>query len=365
MAPKEPTEGERRIAEILIGKFVKAVMKPTAKTKGTLEDDELTDWITPLLSDHYITEDFAEELHFSYPAVHPLPPTPLKGLTGASSPVERSFIYLDVGAWIGSKNKPWGKDKSKPGRYLKRDFGIICGRLVALCTYTYAHAGEHCELWKKNEKNDEEPWKSVAKLIAALSKAAEDEQLRGDAPLGSVIVREAMLASATNPVWPADTKDYVIHLLLGDMHIPVLDEEIQTYGPLLQREFDTAYQASGPPLQLEANKDKDPGKWFPARVRRLGRLDIRRIESIVKTLVKDDEATMLRNFVRFLQKARTMSAAEWDQWVQDNPHYAAGGVGGVAALPVVAAGVIAASPVGAALALGPDGALPSPPTRKA
>ena len=273
MSKREPTTKELIAAELLLGRFTKAVLKPKATGPKVREGDKLAEWMEPLLTDHYVNEKFADRIHYTYPTAFPLPPPPLKGLKGASSSVERSFIYLDVGAWIGSKNKPWGADTKFPDRFLKRDFGVICGPLVALCTFTYAHAGKHCELWEKNKNRKNEPWKSVAKLVESLSRPATHEVLRHDEPLGSVIVRDAMLAPMSNPVWPGATKDYVIHVLLGDMHVPVLDDVIQSYGVLMQGEPEPALYIKGGPFDL--NNVQEVEKTFRVHSENCGELSAR------------------------------------------------------------------------------------------
>ena len=307
MSKREPTTEERIAAEILLGQFEWMKSKPTAKVPITREGDELKKWMVPLLTDHYVNEEFAAEIHFSYPASVPVLAPTLMGPKGASSPPARSFIYLDVGAWIGSKNKPWGRDTRYPDRYLKRDFGVICGPLVALCTFTYAHAGQHCKLWEDNKNSEDEPWKSVAKLVESLSRPAKHEVLRGDEPLGSVIIRDAIF-SVDHPVVPKYTEDYVIHFLLGDMHVPVLDDEVQTYGAL-QQEPEPAFYMKGAPLRL--NKREGVEKDFPKRVPRLGRLDFHRIEAIVKALIHEgvDGTKLVRKLVDVAEAVRTRSLA--------------------------------------------------------
>lgn len=228
MAKGDPALTTQIDQKLLKAHFVQADMKPGAKTQGTLkwEDGTLQPWMKPLRDDHYSNEDFAAAIHVQYPTDLPLPVPEMHGRRATFSPTEASFVYLDVGAWVGSKNEKWGGADGGSGKYIKRDFGVVCGPLVLLCTYEYAYSGEDCALWQESWAQRGEPWESVSKLIASLSHPAGSD----DTELGKVVVRDAIHADPMNPRWPDNPEDWVIHVILGDMHIPVLDDEIQTYG---------------------------------------------------------------------------------------------------------------------------------------
>lgn len=204
------------------------------------------------------------------------------GLVGTSSPPEASFVYLDVGAWIGSKMPEgapgWGDDPDKnagggpPSTGLKRDFGIICGPVVLLCSFQGACGSlDDCPEWKNKPSATKEPLKtiyaSITRLLKDLSASAGS--------MGKAIVRGVSVASSANALWPTNPKDLAIHVVVGDMHMPVLDAEWQAL---------CAGDASCGE-QIKNEKDR--------RVDRYGRVQLGPIEHLVKFLVhpnSDDQA---------------------------------------------------------------------------
>jgi hypothetical protein len=295
---KKQVSGDYVQKHLLKGRFVKAVMKPGSKKKGTIEGDELWEWRQHLKKEHYTNEEFASQIHYEMPVADPVPPSPVHGRKGSLSPPERSFIYLDVGAWIGSKDGKWGKDDSKkPGSYIKRDFGIVCGPLVMLCSFTYAHIKEDCAFWKKNKNSKKEPFQSVAKLIEALSKPALADD-NGD--LGAVVVREALVSPSASE-WFEDDEKYVIHVILGDMHVPVLDGIAQTYG--------NAKIYRGPVKKTPTGGDEVEVR-YPDHVDRLGRVDIRPLQGVIKALAGSDDTKLLDQVIKLaLTRVKNFRAA--------------------------------------------------------
>ncbi len=245
-----------------------AFSRVLTKSGQLLDGDALDQWLAPLRKEHYTNEDFARTVY--YQSAHDLTATmaPGRGAKGTFSPLEMSFVYLDVGAWVGSAEGAWGKaDKSaKTGRYIKRDFGIVCGPLVCLCTFSYAWGQGDCKAWKEADKSAE-PYKSVAALLDVLS---NDNEFKSD--LGKALVRDLAVAAPANPLWPADPKDYLLHVVVGDLHIPVLSEKIQTYGGTARVEEGGAKVT------------------IPDRVPRWGRLDLAPLESLITSLVGQSEA---------------------------------------------------------------------------
>jgi hypothetical protein len=257
----------------LDGNFVRAI----AREGRLLDGVDFKAWALPLRKDHYPNEEFVWKIYYEVKSPLPTPIVEHVGLGGASAPPEVSFVYLDVGAWIGSPEGKWGSDDDGKGRYLKRDFGIVCGPLVALCSFSCAYTKGHCEAWKKANKS-RDPFASVAALIDALSKKAEDDGL------GHAVVRDVVTAPYSSEV--QGDRDHIL-VIVGDMHVPVLDELEQTY-------------------QME--KAGSPPKW----VRRLGRVDLPPLESVVKQNVgpsADGTRFVLHLFETYERPGGTFGAA--------------------------------------------------------
>ncbi len=295
------------------GKFVEIKLK-AADGGGTwtVDDkhtkDRFQKWMAGLRDMHYVNEHFAHTVHFECDTGIELPHPELKGSTGTASPGEASFIYLDVGAWVGSKDKPWGG--ANIGPKIKRDFGIVCGPLVLLCTFEYAQSvwqsdgashrvqitANSCQEWKKQNKNVE-PYKSVQALLDCLSRPVEGEINRDKhGSLGAAFVREMRVAKGAHPKYPKEPENWVIHVILGDMHLPVLDKQIDTYGST--------------PVQLlkeRRNSERSTQEVVgPHRVPRLGRVNLPALEAIVGKLISSDKAgetKLLEGFVDIAHRA--------------------------------------------------------------
>lgn len=312
---------------MITGQFIEMNLKE-ADGKKTLKadgkpDGEFQTWVDNLRKAHLVNEHFAHTVHFQCDTEMEMPHPELRGTRGTSSPTDASFLYLDVGAWVGSKDKPWGGDEADPK--IKRDFGIVCGPLVLLCSFEYAlalkqkdglgHAvqvtASSCKKWNE-QKKDKEPYKSVKAVLDCLSKPAKDETGNPQhGMLGAAIVREMRVVPGANPRYPKDPKDWAVHVIVGDMHIPVLDKEVHTYG--------------GAPVTFQEER-KDAHHITrtvtgPERVPRLGRVDIRALKALVSKLIASDGAdgTMLLSSMARIANRRITSEQEtsFDDTVTD------------------------------------------------
>lgn len=275
------------------GQFVEMLLKAADGNKKLRPDDETKEEFTKRMNNlrkaHYVNERFADTVHFQCDTEIELPHRELRGSRGTQSPNEASFLYLDVGAWVGSKHQPWGGDPKDPK--IKRDFGIVCGPLVLLCSFEYALSfpqkdglgssvkiAKSCQEWRDQDKQ-KEPFKSVKAVLDCLSKPADgevDDPHQGK--LGAVIVREMRKAPGAHAQFPKDEKDWVVHVILGDMHIPVLDKDVQTYG--------------GTPVKMR-NEQTGPHEYArtitgPDRVWRRGRVDLQALKAVVLKLISSD-----------------------------------------------------------------------------
>lgn len=146
-------------------------------------------------------------------------------IANRSTLVERklaSLIYMDVGRWSGGA--PTEKDTDAHwGR--RRDFGIVFGRLAALCSYTTdpppdskfgaTYGGIDPRLRISTE------FKDILPLL---------DHLSSNPALGRVQVTKAVLG---NPMLATPPKDDRIYVILGDLHAPVVTERnrAQVDGP--------------------------------------------------------------------------------------------------------------------------------------
>jgi hypothetical protein len=130
-----------------------------------------------------------------------------------------TLIYMDVGRWSGSA--PTEDDtQTQWGRH--RDFGIVCGRLAVLCTYTD----------KPSQAGTNDP---VLEAVEASVKSSPDfEKIRpllnvlsSNPKLGWVQVTKAILGRKLNNAIPKEDRIYVI---LGDLHAPVMTDGQRTYS---------------------------------------------------------------------------------------------------------------------------------------
>jgi len=130
-----------------------------------------------------------------------------------------TLIYMDVGRWSGSAptkhdtQSHWGKH---------RDFGIVHGRLAALCTYT------------KETRRDGKDGPVIDDAAVPLESTHEFEKilpllktLSSNPALGRVQVTKAVLGRKLNNEIPKKDRIYVI---LGDLHAPVMTDVARTYS---------------------------------------------------------------------------------------------------------------------------------------
>jgi UDP-2,3-diacylglucosamine pyrophosphatase LpxH len=272
------------IKQLIEGRFAKVVPR---KGAAELDGAALAKWKAFLLTQHYPNEDLAREVHYQYKSDLPLPTPPIAGSRGTLSPPEASFVYMDVGGWLGSHGGAWAKFWN--GLNVKRDLGIVAGPLVLLCSFEYAfhkddtydHGGD-CEAWKKQSKASE-PAKSVERLLRHLRATVS-----GASKLGTMVVRDFAVAPWQRS-WGVPDK---IHVILGDMHLAVLDDRFQTY-------------AGGATVSADGHK-----VTVPERVPRRGRVDVRTLEKLVKELVPTagmDGTKALKDLVDVANKALTLS----------------------------------------------------------
>jgi hypothetical protein len=144
------------------------------------------------------------------------PPMPASGAwsaTGGSStlsPAERSFIYLDVGRWGGSQFYP-----------SSRDFGLVCGRTVALCAFR-SSVGSTDPVPNTYSRPEVD---HINALIKHLSGGA----------MGAVKVRRYDTARSLLPDNADVTPDRVF-VIVGDMHLPVITSLNDSFGPKMGRQ---------------------------------------------------------------------------------------------------------------------------------
>ncbi len=132
-----------------------------------------------------------------------------------------SLLYMDIGRWGGSAKTRENTDAAW-GRC--RDFGLVCGRTAALCTYQWKNRGRM--VGKKSVDDDSIQDKirddaGYQKMLTLLNTLSSTDQL------GRVTVTKALTCMRTNqeiPDW--DT----IYVFLGDIHAPIATEKIHTYG---------------------------------------------------------------------------------------------------------------------------------------
>ncbi|MFO0550091.1 MAG: hypothetical protein U0271_16970 [Polyangiaceae bacterium] len=286
---KDQLQSRRVVAKLDQIGFLKVVDKKRRPLQGA----ELEAWIKPLRDQHYDNEELAERIFCQVNDDTALPPPPIDGQSGVVSPAEATFLYMDVGAWIGSFGTRW--DEVKNGLNVKRDFGIVVGPLALLCTFSCVKGrgsgvlspGELPKVvpiepsadWQRADKS-KEPFRTAKRILDCLERSSGDEH---GPQLGKPVVRDMAFASGSFPLWPKP-RDWRAHVIVGDMHIPVLDSKSQTYGQELEH---TA----------------DGGVVIPERVARRGRVDLRVLEDVVKALIPDPkDPDGLRKVVAFLNK---------------------------------------------------------------
>ena len=238
-------------------------------------------WVRAQLEQNAIVEVFPDTIGYEFPSRHPPPTAPITGNAGTASRPTASFVYLNVGSWIGSTgDNHWG-DREGKGRH--RDFGIVCGPYVFLCTFTSAMSQAQDDLaWTGVRDQDSKPIRSVKALLEALSAASPG--------LGAAKVRRMTIADAQNPTWPESVDAWPLHVILGDMHVPVLDHQDQTYG---RAEWTSANA--------------------PDRVPRHGRVDLQPLKMITTSLVGAHDTNGLDTIVGLVHRWANLSPAAQDR----------------------------------------------------
>ena len=142
------------------------------------------------------------------------PPKPLTVASGSTlaDPVLASLVYMDVGRWSGGAPTEEDTD-TKWGR--RRDFGIVHGRLAALCTYPSDSRGGRD---RKPIYDDNAPAAGSGEFDAILPLL---RILSSNPTLGLVQVTKAVLGDTRLATPPRDDRIYVI---LGDIHAPVVTQ---------------------------------------------------------------------------------------------------------------------------------------------
>ncbi|MBN1960760.1 MAG: hypothetical protein JW841_07415 [Deltaproteobacteria bacterium] len=127
------------------------------------------------------------------------------------------ILCLDVGCWTGDGPK---NAKNHPRH---REFGVVCGNMAVLCAFS--QNGYEGITYDKNidKKIKKEPIyiNKIKPLLDHLS--SDTNRTHG---LGDVEVISAMTAHDTRCP-NLDTKN--IHVFLGDLHLPVISDEADTY----------------------------------------------------------------------------------------------------------------------------------------
>jgi hypothetical protein len=167
-----------------------------------------------------------------------LPPGGVDGIideqevcTTISAPHVASMLYVDVGRWGGSAA---GRKKTDSDWGRCREFGVVCGRSAALCTYDRPGGGKKItELSVDKRVQSSEGYKRIKVLLQKLS---------NDATLGGVTVLKALTCEIAHTDVPSYDEIYVF---LGDIHAPVMTTSERTYfgnraAPLLNGRLDVA-----------------------------------------------------------------------------------------------------------------------------
>ena len=156
----------------------------------------------------------------------PPPPAtvPPSGKSALAVPIITSVTYMDVGCWAGSsEDDKNAKDHWKKQRY----FGIVYERLSLLCAYEpWRPSGKPLEpnLEKARilppglDLRDIDQYKKILSLLQSLST---------DSSLGPVVVLQAILNNQPGVALPPDDR---IHVILGDLHAPVMTDRPRTYA---------------------------------------------------------------------------------------------------------------------------------------
>ena len=261
------------------------------ETKIPGDDDP---WIRAQLGKMFPADNFPHEVVYSAPG--PLPPHPKRashGTRGASSEADNSFVYLDVGAWFGSRDGAWAKQGS-----FRRDFGLVCGPHVLLCAFVDANG--HSPDEKLRGVTEDAEWavapkdKGVIRLreiLAQLATGSGQEETPGS--LGKpIVVRYLSARGGGDGHWGADSEKWRVYVIVGDMHMAVVDATWSAHKE----------EVDAPPIHLDSAIciDHRPSHTHPThsptivnthlnepRVCRFGRVDILPLEKMVSEAVPD------------------------------------------------------------------------------
>ena len=170
--------------------------------------------------------------------------------TTLTEPALASLTYMDVGLWAGDgpsadvSDATWGR---------RRDFGIVCGRLALLCSYTH--------------EDFEGGFKPVGLGAPAASPEFEKvepllKHLSSRERLGKVVVTRALLGRSDLAEKPTDEK---IHVFLGDLHAPVMTDKQRTYADVEPRpaEYTTAPSPPSPYSSGPRTVERRPASKHP------------------------------------------------------------------------------------------------------
>jgi hypothetical protein len=151
--------------------------------------------------------------------------------TTLAEPALANLLYMDVGRWGGDGPSEDASDATWDRR---RDFGIVCGRLALLCSYTHEAYRAKANIEAASNVEDSPEFKKVEPLLNHLSSRER---------LGKVVVTRALLGRADLAETPTDEK---IHVFLGDLHAPVMTDKKRTYSGVDPRPAEYTMSAAPP-----------------------------------------------------------------------------------------------------------------------
>jgi len=144
------------------------------------------------------------------------------------------FLYMDVGCWTG--------DGGESGHERHREFGVVCGKVAALCSFTGERKKRELDYVNKKHETDltsstvfKERIEPFLRFLA--DKHPEKMKGRGLKPpanlpeLGHILVLGALEVAdphlATSKGTPVD--DQTLYVFLGDLHLPVIRDKKKTF----------------------------------------------------------------------------------------------------------------------------------------
>jgi hypothetical protein len=152
--------------------------------------------------------------------------------TTLAQPTLASLLYMDVGLWAGDgpnadfSPATWGR---------RRDFGVVCGRLALLCSYTGVSHPPTAPPPPPTAPPPP-PTADISRLSPAVVGGPEFQKVKPlldhlsskDQNLGIVKVTRALLGREDLATPP---KDDIIHVFLGDLHAPVVTDPLSPPRP--------------------------------------------------------------------------------------------------------------------------------------